>query len=127
MSRATHHRTDAWIYSAQYRTDCHRIILCDGTQTFLAVCCVFFAAAGAHLNLAALAANWVVVFAICAVRLAAIWMGATIAAGANGLTPTATRWAWAGFVPQAGISLALAAQITVEFPNENGRAVLQQS
>ncbi|GDY05432.1 hypothetical protein LBMAG51_02190 [Phycisphaerae bacterium] len=87
-------------------------------RLFLAVCCVFFAAAGAHLNLAALAANWVVVFAICAVRLAAIWMGATIAAGANGLTPTATRWAWAGFVPQAGISLALAAQITVEFPNE---------
>ncbi|MDA0214025.1 MAG: cation:proton antiporter [Planctomycetota bacterium] len=87
-------------------------------RLFLAVCCVFFAAAGAHLDLSALVANWGVVFAISAVRFAGIWTGATIAAGTNGLSPTATRWAWAGFIPQAGISLALAAQIAVEFPNE---------
>ena len=87
-------------------------------RLFLAVCCVFFAAAGAHLNLAALAANWAVVFAISAVRLAGIWTSATIVSRTNGFSPAATRWAWAGFVPQAGISLALAAQITVEFPNE---------
>ncbi len=87
-------------------------------RLFLAVCCVFFASAGAHLDLAALTANWGVVFAISAVRLAAIWTGVTIAARINGLSLEATRWAWAGFIPQAGISLALAAQIAVEFPNE---------
>ncbi|MEI6879435.1 MAG: hypothetical protein WCL33_10400, partial [Planctomycetota bacterium] len=87
-------------------------------RLFLAVCCVFFAAAGTHLNLAALAANWTVVLAISAVRFAGIWTGATIAARTTGLSPAATRWAWAGFIPQAGISLALAAQIAIEFPNQ---------
>ena len=87
-------------------------------RLFLAVCCVFFAAAGTHLNLAALAANWTVVLAISAVRFAGIWTGVTIAARATGLSPAATRWAWAGFIPQAGISLALAAQIAIEFPNQ---------
>ena len=87
-------------------------------RLFLAVCCVFFAVAGAHLDLAALVANWGIVFAISGTRLAGIWIGATLAARVARLSPIATRWVWAGFVPQAGISLALAAQILVEFPNQ---------
>ncbi|NDG64955.1 MAG: hypothetical protein EBY29_16070, partial [Planctomycetes bacterium] len=41
-------------------------------RLFLAVCCVFFAVSGAHLNFAALVANWGVVFAVSGVRLAGI-------------------------------------------------------
>lgn len=93
-------------------------------RLFLAVCCVFFAAAGAHLDLASLVANWGIVMALCAVRLAALWTGATLAARHAGLSPAATRWAWAGFLPQAGISLALAAQIATEFPGQTWASAL---
>ncbi|MSQ90818.1 MAG: hypothetical protein EXS01_05420 [Phycisphaerales bacterium] len=87
-------------------------------RLFLPVCCVFFFAAGAHIDLASLIANWGIVLTLCAVRLVAVWAGATGAARGAGLSPAAARWAWAGFVPQAGISLALAAQFTAEFPNQ---------
>lgn len=87
-------------------------------RLFLPVCCVFFCAAGAHMDLAALFANWSLVLMLCGTRLIAVWSGATAAARMAGLAPAAQRWAWAGFVPQAGISLALAAQVTSEFPQE---------
>jgi len=93
-------------------------------RLFLAVCCVFFAAAGAHLDLASLVANWSIVMTLCAVRLAALWTGATLAARHAGLSHAATRWAWAGFLPQAGISLALAAQIATEFPGQQWASAL---
>lgn len=87
-------------------------------RLFLPVCCVFFAAAGAHIDFAALVANWTVVLALSGGRLAAVWFGASIAARAAGLPAPMQRWAWAGFVPQAGISLALAAQVLIAFGDQ---------
>ncbi|MSR70039.1 MAG: hypothetical protein EXS17_06820 [Phycisphaerales bacterium] len=87
-------------------------------RLFLPVCCVFFAAAGAHIECAALFANWGVVLALSSSRLVAVWIGATVAARAAGLPAAMQRWAWAGFVPQAGISLALAAQVLIAFPGQ---------
>lgn len=87
-------------------------------RLFLPVCCVFFAAAGAHIEFTALVANWGVVLALTAGRLASVWVGATFAARAAGLPAPMQRWAWAGFVPQAGISLALAAQVLIAFGDQ---------
>ncbi len=87
-------------------------------RLFLAVCCVFFASAGAHLDLAALAANWGVVFAISGVRALGLFVGGTVSARLARIPRTATRWMWAGLLPQAGISLALAAQLLIEFPDQ---------
>lgn len=88
-------------------------------RLFLPVCCVFFAAAGAHIEIAALVAHWGVVLALTTGRLAAVWVGATFAARAAGLPLPMQRWAWAGFVPQAGISLALAAQVLIAFGDQS--------
>lgn len=85
---------------------------------FIVVCCVFFASAGAHLDLGGLGANWGVVLALSATRAGALWMGASLGARLARLSPAARRWAWAGFLPQAGVSLALVAQLSLEFPGD---------
>ncbi|MSR28659.1 MAG: hypothetical protein EXS03_03675 [Phycisphaerales bacterium] len=90
----------------------------NSRRMFLAVCCVFFAAAGAHLDLGGLAAHWPGVLALSATRSVSMWIGASLGARAGGLSPGAIRWAWAGFIPQAGMSLALVAQMSLEFPGE---------
>lgn len=103
-------RTIAPLTSASFFATARRL--------FLPVCCVFFAAAGAHIDCGALFLHWPVVLALSSTRLAAAWAGATLAARAAGLPRAMQRWAWAGFVPQAGISLALAAQVSIAFPGQ---------
>lgn len=86
-------------------------------RLFLAVCCIFFAASGAHLDIASLVAHWPVVIALSLARWGSLWVGATIGARMSHLSPIAVRWAWAGFLPQAGMSLALAAQLQAQYPD----------
>lgn len=85
-------------------------------RLFLAVCCMFFAASGAHLDFASLAAHWPIVIALSLARWGSIWVGASAGARIAGLSPAATMWAGAGFLPQAGMSLALAAQLLAQYP-----------
>ncbi len=104
-------RTVAPLASASFFATARRL--------FLPVCCIFFAAAGAHIDCGALVMNWPIVLALSSIRLGAIWTGTTLAARAVGLPSPMVRWAWAGFVPQAGISLALAAQVLIAFPTQS--------
>ncbi len=82
---------------------------------------VFFALVGAGLDLGVFSTGWVAVLILFAARLALVF-GFT-AAPAAGLraTPAVRRYAWMGFVAQAGFSLGLAARIAHEYPTFGGR------
>ncbi len=77
----------------------------------LPVYCIFFAIAGAKIDLAALAHLWPLALAIVAVRSVAVWGGVSLGARLTALGPPASTWLWTAFIPQAGIAVALAASI----------------
>jgi Kef-type K+ transport system membrane component KefB len=81
----------------------------------LPVLVVFFAAAGASLNLDALASlGWIAV-ALVALRMALIRAGVAAGVRAAALPPPADL-AWMGLVSQAGVTLGLAVLVAQEFP-----------
>jgi Kef-type K+ transport system membrane component KefB len=69
---------------------------------------VFFALAGAMLNLALLAQVAIPALILVAVRAAGMWSGATVGARRAGAPPVVQRWVFSGLLPQAGLALALA-------------------
>jgi Kef-type K+ transport system membrane component KefB len=81
----------------------------------LPVYVVFFTMAGARLDLGALAATWTIALAVAGCRIAMIAIGTRLATSLAGDPPSYRRYSWLGFVTQAGLSLALIAQIEGEF------------
>ncbi|MFO0828045.1 MAG: cation:proton antiporter [Phycisphaerales bacterium] len=81
----------------------------------LPVSVVFFANIGATLDLFALALVWPMALTIMAARLVGVWSGVTIGTRLGGVAPPARTWAWTAFVPQAGVSLALATEFRHTF------------
>jgi Kef-type K+ transport system membrane component KefB len=77
---------------------------------------VFFAIAGAHLDLPLLERLWPAALLFFAVRGATTVAGARIAGRLSGDPPLLRRWAWAGLVSQAGLTLGIAHKIRTEFP-----------
>jgi Kef-type K+ transport system membrane component KefB len=73
----------------------------------LPVYVVFFAVAGAILRLEALLAVLLPAAILVLVRIVAIWAGSRAAARRAGADPPVMRWAFAGYLPQAGLALAL--------------------
>jgi Kef-type K+ transport system membrane component KefB len=73
----------------------------------LPVYVVFFAVAGAALRLDLLSAVAAPALILVAVRFAAIWLGSRLAAKCARAEDVTRRWAFAGFLPQAGLALAL--------------------
>jgi Kef-type K+ transport system membrane component KefB len=86
----------------------------------LPIYCLFFALAGAKLDLGVLMTGWAVavVGALFVVRVLAVAGTVTLAARLTGFAPETRNRLWLGFVPQAGIALALAALIQNAFPEE---------
>jgi Kef-type K+ transport system membrane component KefB len=86
-------------------------------QGALPVLIVFFAAAGASLQLDALAAVGTTALGLAIVRLALIrgftYTGARIAR----LPPVPAGWIWMGLISQAGVTLGLATLVAAEFPD----------
>nr|HEX4313559.1 cation:proton antiporter [Kofleriaceae bacterium] len=74
----------------------------------LPVFLVFFALAGANLQLDKLAANAIAVVVIAVVRAATFYFGSRRACRRANADPMTSRYAWFGLVPQAGLALALA-------------------
>lgn len=72
------------------------------------VYCLFFAVAGLKLDLDTVASLWHWALLLVAVRFVAVWAGTTLACRVSASPPTTTRWLWTAFIPQAGVSLALA-------------------
>jgi Kef-type K+ transport system membrane component KefB len=77
---------------------------------------VFFTLTGLGLHLEALIAAAVPAAALWALRVAGLWGGSSAAMAVAKEPPVVRRVAWRAFVPQAGIALALASTIAVEFP-----------
>ncbi|TAM11582.1 MAG: sodium:proton exchanger [Nevskiaceae bacterium] len=86
----------------------------EGTAEIVFV--VFFATAGAHLDLPGFASVWPIAFVLVAVRIA-VTVGASRAASHRaGDPPVLVRWGWSGLVSQAGLALGIALILAHQFP-----------
>ncbi len=86
-------------------------------QTAAIVFVVFFATAGAHLDLPGFARIWPVALALAGVRIAVTIVAARTASRIAGDAPIIHRWGWSGLVSQAGLALGVALVIVREFPS----------
>jgi Kef-type K+ transport system membrane component KefB len=77
---------------------------------------VFFGVAGAHLDIPLLRKVWGVALAFFAVRVIASIVALRLSHRVVDEPPNVKRWSWAPLVSQAGLTLALAASLTREFP-----------
>ena len=82
----------------------------------LPVLVVFFAAAGASLQLDALAVIGWVALVVSAVRMALIWGSMKVGAKYAGIGPPIGDMVWMGMVSQAGVTLGLTLIIAGEYP-----------
>ena len=106
----------AGIYVRNFtRADTHTLV--DGLDAAsLPVYLVFFALAGAKLDLAALGAVVVPVAIVVVVRASSFYLGTKTGCARVEADPVVRRFAWLGLVPQAGLALALAALVQRSFP-----------
>jgi Kef-type K+ transport system membrane component KefB len=85
-------------------------------QTGSVVFIVFFATAGAHLDLPLLARMWPIALALCAGRFVATLVAHRAAASVARDDPFLVRWGWASLISQAGLTLGLSAVLARAFP-----------
>ena len=83
----------------------------------LPVYALFFAAAGAKVDIDALATLWPFALLISGTRALCVWAGTSLGAHLARAEPTVKRYAWLGFVSQAGVTLALATIVARTFPS----------
>jgi len=86
-------------------------------QTGTVVYVVFFATAGADLNVPLLRTLGPVALILAASRTAVTWIGGRLAGRLAGDPPVLRRWAWSGLISQAGLALGLSTIISREFPS----------
>jgi len=86
-------------------------------QTSAIVFVVFFASAGAHLDIPLLRSLWPLALALAACRAAATWVAHSLSTRVAGDPPPIRRWGWAGLVSQAGLTLGLSVVIARAFPS----------
>ncbi|MFO8173147.1 MAG: cation:proton antiporter [Longimicrobiales bacterium] len=77
---------------------------------------LFFALAGADMNLEVLGKAWVIATAIVAIRVLALWLSTYLGARMAGDPPAVRHHAWLGFLAQAGITLGIANIVRERFP-----------
>jgi len=82
----------------------------------LPIYAIFFALAGADLDFRVLGTAWVIATAMILARLAALWMSTHLATRIVKDPPVIHRFAWMGFVAQAGVTLGIANLIRENFP-----------
>jgi Kef-type K+ transport system membrane component KefB len=85
---------------------------------------LFFAVAGARIGLGALATLWPLALGIAALRLAGLWSGLRAGCAWAGVGAPVRTWLWTSMVPQAGVSIALAAEARNAFAGEPWAALL---
>ncbi|MBX3190505.1 MAG: cation:proton antiporter [Labilithrix sp.] len=86
----------------------------EGTGSVVYV--VFFASAGAHLDLPLLKELWPVALLLAFARAVVTFATARVASRAAKDPPLIAKWGWASLVSQAGLTLGLSAVIAREFP-----------
>ncbi len=77
---------------------------------------LFFGLAGAALSLSGLVDLWYIVAALVLVRAAAIFGGTWVGARLTGADDVVRRYAWVGFISQAGITLGMVVIAARAFP-----------
>lgn len=77
---------------------------------------IFFATAGAHLDVPLLRQLWKVAVALCVSRAALTWALGRVASRIANDPPVLKKWAFAPLVSQAGIALGIGSLIAREFP-----------
>jgi Kef-type K+ transport system membrane component KefB len=82
----------------------------------LPVYALFFAVAGADLNITVLRTAWVIATAIILTRVVALWISTYLGARLVGDPPAIRRYAWMGFLAKAGVTLGIANIIRERFP-----------
>jgi Kef-type K+ transport system membrane component KefB len=85
-------------------------------QTGNVVYVIFFATAGADLDVPLLKSLWPVALVLAGSRTAVTWVGSKIAARMAHDAPSVRAWGWSGLVSQAGLALGLSAIVAREFP-----------
>jgi Kef-type K+ transport system membrane component KefB len=85
-------------------------------QTGSVVFIVFFATAGAHLDIPLLAKMWPIALALCAGRFGATLVAHRLGSRWASDEPFIKRWGWASLVSQAGLTLGLSAVLARTFP-----------
>lgn len=85
-------------------------------QTGGVVYIIFFASAGAHLDLPLLGKLWPVALILCGARALVTWGAARLSGRIAQDPPVLRRWAYAPLISQAGIALGIASLIVREFP-----------
>jgi Kef-type K+ transport system membrane component KefB len=78
---------------------------------------VFFATAGADLDVPLLKSLWPVALVLAGSRSVVTWAGSKIAARMANDPPSVRAWGWSGLVSQAGLALGLSAIVAREFPS----------
>lgn len=81
----------------------------------LPVYCMFFALAGAKVNVSEFATLWYFCIALAAIRAAVIFFAVLIARKAAGYSDEWASLIWLGLIPQAGVSLVLVALLMNTF------------
>lgn len=106
------------------RADAHQL-LHEFESAQLPVFLVFFALAGAKLDIIGLAHSILPVAILAGVRALAFFLGGRFATKVTRAPAVVTQYAWMGLVPQAGLALALAMLVQKNFPQfGNAAAVL---
>lgn len=77
---------------------------------------VFFATAGAHLDLALLRTLWPIALALCSIRGLVTFSVARFTSRLVNDPPIVRRWGWSSLISQAGLALGLSVVIAESFP-----------
>jgi Kef-type K+ transport system membrane component KefB len=85
-------------------------------QTGTVVYVIFFATAGADLDVPLLARMWPVALVLAGSRGLFTYAGARFSGWLANDSPMLRRWSWSGLVAQAGLVLGLASLVAKEFP-----------
>ena len=85
-------------------------------QTGTVVYVIFFATAGADLDVPLLKHMWPVALVLAGSRGLFTYAGARLSGWIANDSPVLRRWSWSGLVAQAGLVLGLAALVAKEFP-----------
>jgi len=77
---------------------------------------VFFATAGAHIDLALVRRLWPIAVFLCGTRVAVIWVAHRVSSKLAEDEPIVRRWGWSPLVSQAGLTLGLSVVVERAFP-----------
>ncbi len=92
----------------------HLLRIIDRSSLIIYV--LFFAVAGASLDLVALRQTWVLALVIVSIRIFAVWSSTLLGSLAARAAVSVRKYSWMGFVSQAGVGLGLAILVERTFP-----------